>query len=138
MDNGKEDLDTKHIVDGDNVMFNNDDSSDQDKREKSDVDENKTIDYFINEKVWDEIGKELQDYDENDMDMLKWKSLDECINFYYTYAKVKGFGVRRETAVKSRTTGQIILKTLVCRVQGFRREEWNVLPDRQTNSKTIN
>ena len=52
----------------------------------------KTLDYFIDENIWDKIGKELKDYDADDMSMLKWKTLDDSVEFYHTYAKVKGFG----------------------------------------------
>ncbi|KAL4382989.1 hypothetical protein GQ457_15G015160 [Hibiscus cannabinus] len=84
------------------------------------IDNGKTIDYFIAEDTWDKIDKELKDYNENDMDMLRWKSLEYRIEFYHTYAKVVGFEVRIGKTVKSRTDGHIISKTLcvVSRVIG--------------------
>ncbi|KAL4324634.1 hypothetical protein GQ457_11G029750 [Hibiscus cannabinus] len=97
----------------------------------------KTIDYFIDETIWDKIGKELKDYDENDMEMLKWKSLEDCIEFYSTYAKVKGFGVRLGQSVKSRKDGHVISKKLLCRKEGHREERWMNLPNRKKKEKPI-
>ncbi|KAL4363690.1 hypothetical protein GQ457_04G017920 [Hibiscus cannabinus] len=101
------------------------------------IDDVKTIDYFIDETIWDKIGKELKDYDENDMDMLKWKSLEDCIEFYSTYAKVKGFGVRLGQSVKSRKDGHVISKKLLCRKEGHREERWMNLPNRKKKEKPI-
>ncbi|KAL4279630.1 hypothetical protein GQ457_03G014160 [Hibiscus cannabinus] len=99
------------------------------------IDNGKTIDYFIAEDICDKIDKELKDYDENDMDMLKWKSLEDCIEFYHTYTKVVGFGVRIGKTVKSKIDGQIISKTLVCRKQGYRETKWNILPNKKRKPK---
>lgn len=103
----KEGLNTNHLDIDDNVEINSNDISDEVKLEPSVDDcnlsvESKTIDYFINEQLWDKIGKELEDYDANDMDMLRWNSLEDCIDFYSSYAKVKGFGVRKDTITRSR------------------------------------
>ncbi|KAL4310833.1 hypothetical protein GQ457_01G049760 [Hibiscus cannabinus] len=107
--------------------------SDDDKH----INNEKTVDYFIDENVWDKIGKELKDYDENDMDLLKWKTLEDCIEFYNTYAKVKGFGVRLGQSVKSRKDGHFISKKLLCRKEGHREEKWMNLPIRKKKEKPI-
>jgi len=41
--------------------------------------------------------KRLDELDENDMKKLSFKTPVECELFYFTYAKVVGFGVRSET-----------------------------------------
>ncbi|KAL4302916.1 hypothetical protein GQ457_10G007550 [Hibiscus cannabinus] len=107
--------------------------SDDDKH----INNEKTVDYFIDENIWDKIGKELKDYDENDMDLLKWKTLEDCIEFYNTYAKVKGFGVRLGQSVKSRKDGHFISKKLLCRKEGHREEKWMNLPIRKKKEKPI-
>ncbi|KAL4303519.1 hypothetical protein GQ457_10G011920 [Hibiscus cannabinus] len=88
------------------------------------IHDEKTVDYFIDENIWDKIGKELKDYDENDMDMLKWKSIEDCIEFYKTYAKVKGFGVRMGQLVKSRKdehNHEMVKPTQVPYMRSFRK-----------------
>ncbi|KAL4377675.1 hypothetical protein GQ457_02G036430 [Hibiscus cannabinus] len=121
-------------------IFNGNEDEDNDNSDSDNDDligDDKTINNFISEEIWDTIGKELKDFDESDMDMLKWASIEECIEFYYTYAKVKGFGVRKGTSVKSRTDGHLILKTLMCHKQGARCEKWNNLPTRRRVAKPI-
>ncbi|KAL4318602.1 hypothetical protein GQ457_18G013120 [Hibiscus cannabinus] len=79
------------------INRNEDEDNDNSDSDNDDlIGDDKTINNFISEEVWDIIGKELKDFDESGMDMLKWASIEECIEFYYTYAKVKGFGVRKE------------------------------------------
>ena len=46
----------------------------------------------------------------DDISILKWKTLDDSIKFYHTYAKVKVFGVRVFQTVKSRGSDQVIAK----------------------------
>ncbi|KAL4319929.1 hypothetical protein GQ457_18G013090 [Hibiscus cannabinus] len=120
------------------INRNEDEDNDNSDSDNDDlIGDDKTINNFISEEVWDIIGKELKDFDESGMDMLKWASIEECIEFYYTYAKVKGFGVRKGTSVKSRTDGRLILKTLVCHKQGVRCKKWNNLPTRRRVAKPI-
>ncbi|KAL4383302.1 hypothetical protein GQ457_15G015820 [Hibiscus cannabinus] len=101
------------------------------------IHDEKTVDYFIDENIWDKIGKELKDYDENDMDMLKWKSIEDCIEFYKIYAKVKGFGVRMGQLVKSRKDGHLVSKKMLCRKEGHREERWINLPDRKRKQRPM-
>ncbi|KAL4278814.1 hypothetical protein GQ457_03G033600 [Hibiscus cannabinus] len=120
------------------INGNEDEDNDYSDSDNDDlIGDDKTINNFISEEIWNTIGKELKDFDESDMDMLKWASIEECIEFYYTYAKVKGFGVRKGTSVKSRTDGHLILKTLMCHKQGARCEKWNNLPTRRRVVKPI-
>ncbi|KAL4297224.1 hypothetical protein GQ457_12G010220 [Hibiscus cannabinus] len=120
------------------INRNEDEDNDNSDSDNDDlIGDDKTINNSISEEVWDIIGKELKDFDESDMKMLKWASIEECIEFCYTYAKVKGFGVRKGTSVKSRTDGRLILKILVCHKQGVRCEKWNNLPTRRRVAKPI-
>lgn len=76
MDIDKDGLETNRSGNDANIESDSDDNSDQDQLGLSSDNSDMSISNFSNDELWDKIGKNLEDYDENDMDMLRWKLLD--------------------------------------------------------------
>lgn len=112
-------------------------SADDDESEDVRTNVEDTLDYFLDEETWDRIGKDFKDFDEEDMKLISLNSLDHCYEFYQVYAKVKGFGIRKLGATKSRGNNEPVAQTLVCSKQGFRKEAWLNMKNRKKNAKRL-
>ncbi|KAK3043800.1 hypothetical protein RJ639_000499 [Escallonia herrerae] len=60
---------------------------------------------------------------------------DEAYNFYNLYARLKGFGIRKHWATRSRTTGKLIKRQFVCNKEGFRSSKDNRQIGRETKRR---
>ncbi|XP_020270767.1 protein FAR1-RELATED SEQUENCE 7-like [Asparagus officinalis] len=63
----------------------------------------------------------------------EFATLEEAYNYYNSYAKKMGFGIRKETADKSRKTREIISQVFVCNKAGRKR-----LSDKRDCGKLVN
>lgn len=94
-------------------------------------------DNFIDIEVWDQLGKDLQDFTFEDMKKLSIKTLSLCVTFYTMYAKAKGFGVRHITVRTSRVDGKPTSKNMCCNRQGSRSLKFIDNPDRKRKSRVV-
>jgi len=72
-----------------------------------------------------------------DIRKLKFKYLDLFCEFHEMYAKLKGFGVREQSACKSRTDGHPTFKILKCFAEGFRLQNYPKNRDRKKKPKEL-
>ncbi|XP_020266309.1 protein FAR1-RELATED SEQUENCE 5-like [Asparagus officinalis] len=63
----------------------------------------------------------------------EFATLEEAYNYYNSYAKKMGFGIRKETGDKSRKLGEIISQVFVCNKAGRKR-----LSDKRECGKLVN
>ncbi|XP_074288249.1 uncharacterized protein LOC141613415 [Silene latifolia] len=64
-------------------------------------------------------------------------TLDECIEFYETYADACGFEPRKSSTKRFRGSGDIKTKLIVCNREGFRDTQPKVLPSNGEEEKRI-
>lgn len=75
---------------------------------------------FFDLQIWEQIGKNLEDFTADDMKKLQFKRHEDCILFYKMYAKVKGFGIRRKCPNHSKVDGKITSQRIWCNREGYR------------------
>ncbi|XP_074315216.1 protein FAR1-RELATED SEQUENCE 5-like [Silene latifolia] len=67
----------------------------------------------------------------------RFATLDECIQFYETYADACGFEPRKSSTKRFRGSGDIKTKLIVCNREGFRDSQPKVLPSNGEEERRI-
>ncbi|KAL2931510.1 Protein FAR1-RELATED SEQUENCE 5, partial [Bienertia sinuspersici] len=90
------------------------------KESESNLELEENVDTFSYLKVWDAIGKNLEDLTAEDMRKLEFNRHSNYIQFYKMYAKVKGFGIRHKHPNYNKLDGHITPQLIWCNREGFR------------------
>jgi len=83
--------------------------------------------------LWEIFDKDVKDFTMEDMKKLRFKSLEFCGEFYEFYAKIKGFGVRKNSSRKSRIDGHPTSRIYKCFAEGLCQQKHIAKSERVTN-----